>query len=95
MNKNTKKPMKRGRDAWMQARGYMPISAVAKQCGVTRATVNLWSKKHVESTRVGTRIYLNRKSLAQFLGPEGATMLDAAVCSQRKDANASHTDAKL
>ena len=77
--KNVTKPLKRGQDAMMQARGYIPISAVSKQCGVTRATVNLWAKKYVASTRVGTRIYLSRASLAQFLGPEGATLLEAAI----------------
>ena len=77
--KNVKKPLKRGQDAMMQARGYLPISAVAKQCGVTRATVDTWSKKHVESTRVGMRIYLKRTSLVQFLGPEGSQMLEASA----------------
>ena len=71
--------LKRGQDDLMREQGYMPVAAVAKQCGVTRATVDLWMKSHVEFTRVGLRIYVKRASLEAFLGPEGAKMLEAAT----------------
>ena len=80
MNKTQqKKPLKRGQDDKMRAQGFLPVSAVAKQCGVTRATVDLWMKEHIESTRVGMRIYIKRASLEAFLGPEGAKMLEPAT----------------
>jgi hypothetical protein len=72
------KHLKRGQDDLMREQGYMPVAAVAKQCGVTRATVDLWMKSHVEFTRVGLRIYVKRASLESFLGPEGAKMLEVA-----------------
>jgi hypothetical protein len=40
-------------------------------------TVRLWMQNgHVESTRVGLRVYIKRESLENFLGDEGATMLE-------------------
>jgi len=73
---STKQP-KRGQNAIMQARGYLAVSTVAKMCGVTRAAVGLWlAQGHVGFTRVGMRIYVQRKSLEAFLGVEGAKMLE-------------------
>ena len=60
----------------MREQGFLSVSAVAQQCGVTRASVDLWIKNgHVEHTRVGLRIYIQRKSLEEFLGPDGKKML--------------------
>ena len=75
-----KKPLHRGQDDRMREQGFLPVSAVASQCGVTRATIDLWMRDgHVEFTRVGLRIYVKRASLESFLGPEGAKMLEAAT----------------
>ena len=73
------KHLKRGQDDLMREQGYMPVAAVAKQCGVTRATVDLWMKGHVEFTRVGLRIYVKRASLESFLGEQGKKMLESAT----------------
>ena len=74
------KHLKRGQDDLMREQGYMPVAAVAKQCGVTRATVDLWARNgKVFTTRVGLRIYIQRASLEVFLGPEGTKMLEAAT----------------
>jgi hypothetical protein len=78
--KKTATPLKRGQDEKMREQGFLPVSAVAKQCGVTRASVDLWMKNgHVEHTRVGLRIYIERKSLEAFLGVDGSKMLEPAV----------------
>ena len=72
--------LKRGQDSLMREQGYMPVAAVAKQCGVTRATVDLWARNgKVATTRVGMRIYVQRKSLEEFLGEQGKKMLEAAT----------------
>jgi hypothetical protein len=34
---------------------------------------------HVDETRVGMRVYIQRKSLEAFLGPEGQKMLEPAT----------------
>jgi hypothetical protein len=78
--KTPHKPLTRGQDAIMLRRGYLSVPAVARQCGVTRATVESWmTGGHVGYTRVGLRLYVQRGSLAVFLGPEGAKMLEAAT----------------
>jgi excisionase family DNA binding protein len=75
-----KKQLKRGQDGLMGDRGFLSIAAVAKQCGVTVMTVRLWVKNgHVDETRVGMRVYIQRKSLEAFLGPEGQKMLEPAT----------------
>ena len=77
MIKTKAKLPKRGQHELMSARGYLAVSTVARLCGVTRAAVGLWLEQgHVASTRVGLRIYVQRKSLESFLGSEGAKMLD-------------------
>ena len=76
MTTKTKKPLRREQDELMRARGFLPVAEVAAQCGVTRAAVDIWmSKGHIRSTRVGLRVYIQRSSLEDFLGPDGATML--------------------
>ena len=75
-----KKQLKRGQDDLMREQGYMPVVAVAKQCGVTRASVELWVKNgHIQFTRVGLRVYIDRASLVKFLGVQGSKLLEPAV----------------
>jgi len=82
MNRTGKPALTRVQDQLMRKRGYLSISTIARQCGVTRATVDLWLKQEpprVRYTRVGLRIFVERRSLEQFLGPEGSKMLDAGA----------------
>lgn len=72
-------PLHREQDDLMRSRGFLPVPEVAQKCGVTRATVDLWMRKHIKFTRVGMRIYIQRKSLEAFLGPDGAKMLDSVT----------------
>jgi excisionase family DNA binding protein len=56
--------------------GYMTVAEVAKICGVTRQTVNLWiQKKVIAAVKVGYRVYIERKSLLKYLGPDAARIL--------------------
>lgn len=69
--------LRREQEDLMKAKGYMTVARAAKCCGVTRQTVNLWMQKSVvRSIRVGFRVYVERASLLEHLGPEGAKMLD-------------------
>ena len=79
-NPRKKKPLQRGQDSLMLAQGYLSVSAVSVQCGVTRATVDLWARNgKVTTTRVGMRVYVQRKSLEEFLGEQGKKMLEVVT----------------
>lgn len=66
----------RALDSTMGNSGYMTVAEVAKICGVTRQTVNLWiQKKVIAAVKVGYRVYIERKSLLKYLGPDAARIL--------------------
>lgn len=65
-------------DTRMEAAGYWSIARVAATCGVTRATVRAWiDGRHVKAIAVGLRFYVQRQSVVDHLGPEGAKILMA------------------
>lgn len=60
----------------MRQRGYLTVSEAAKRCGVSDGTVRRWIQEgEVREVRVGKRHFVERKSLADYLGTSGALAL--------------------
>jgi DNA-binding XRE family transcriptional regulator len=76
MSKEKKQPPRRLQEERMRAKGYMTVADVAAVAGVNRQTVNLWlAKGALTSIHVAERIYIEKKSLETYLGPEGVRAL--------------------
>lgn len=51
--------------------GYVTVARVASACGVSRMAISLWIRDgRVKVLRVGRRTYVERASLASYLGSD-------------------------
>ena len=56
--------------------GYLTLQDTARICGVTRMAVGFWVRdRKVLALRVRRRVYVERASLASYLGAEAAEKL--------------------
>ena len=62
--------------ARMRIRGYASASEVARMVGVTPAAISGWvDRGKVRVLHVGGRVYVDMRSVLEYLGPQAAAAL--------------------
>lgn len=77
------------RQAQLLGPGYMTIAAVVDATGVTKAAVAKWlDAGRVRALKVGRRRYVDRASLARYLGEEAGGLLGITLSAGKPAARA-------
>jgi len=63
-------------EAAMVAKGLLTSRDVTTMCHVSKATVSQWTRTgKVKIRKVGARVFIERASLLEFLGPDAVQLL--------------------